>query len=71
MRSDIILTQSHANQYGGLEIYKTERNTVVMHRLYPEERAYADALNAHYRRGSRRIFGGITGKTEDMVPTVK
>ena len=65
----IILTQSHANQYGGLEVYKTERNQVLAHRLYPQERAYGDALSAHYRRGSRRIFGGITGKTEDMIPT--
>src|SRR5690349_15949242 len=25
----IILTQSHANQYGGLEVYKTSDNTVI------------------------------------------
>lgn len=65
----IILTQSHANQYGGLEVYKTDRNTVLAHRLYAEERAYGESLNEHYRRGSRRIFGSITGRTEDMVPT--
>lgn len=65
----IILTQSHANQYGGLEVYKTSSNTVISHRFYPKERAYNEALSLHYRRGSRRFFGGITGKTEDMVPT--
>jgi alkyl sulfatase BDS1-like metallo-beta-lactamase superfamily hydrolase len=65
----IVLTQSHANQYGGLEFYKTPENTVMAHRLYPEERAYHEALGAHYRRGSRRIFSGITGRTEELVPT--
>lgn len=65
----IILTQSHANQYGGLEIFKTPENSVIVHKLYPEERAYNESLSAHYRRGSRRIFGGITGRTEDMLPT--
>lgn len=65
----IVLTQSHANQYGGLEVYKTPDNTVIAHRIYPEDRAYSEALSEHYRRGSRRIFGGITGRTQDMIPT--
>ena len=65
----IVLTQSHANQYGGLEVYKTAENTVIAHRNYPEDREYSEKLSAHYRRGSRRIFGGITGRTEDIVPT--
>ncbi|PLK26627.1 alkyl sulfatase dimerization domain-containing protein [Novosphingobium sp. TH158] len=67
----IVLTQSHANQYGGLEIFKTSSNEVLAHRLYPEERRWNEALSEHYRRGSRRIFGGITGRTEDMVPTAE
>jgi alkyl sulfatase BDS1-like metallo-beta-lactamase superfamily hydrolase len=65
----IILTQSHANQYGGLEIYKTAHNTVIAHRNYPEDRCYGEALSAYYRRGSRRIFGQITGAVQDIVPT--
>ncbi len=64
----IVLTQSHANQYGGLEVYKTPDNIVIAHRLYPGERAYSEALSPHYRRGSRRIFGNIAGKSEDIVP---
>jgi alkyl sulfatase BDS1-like metallo-beta-lactamase superfamily hydrolase len=65
----IVLTQSHANQFGGLEVYKTKDNRVIAQRIYPEDRAYAQALDAHYRRGSRRIFGSITGATEDLLPT--
>lgn len=65
----IILTQSHANQYGGLEVYKQPDNCVIAHRIYSEDRSYGEALSAHYRRGSRRIFGGITGPTETLVPT--
>ena len=66
-----ILTQSHANQYGGLEVYKSPENTVIAHRNYPEDRRYSEALSPHYRRGSQRIFGGITGKGQDIVPTVE
>lgn len=65
----IVLTQSHANQYGGLEVYKSPENRVIAHRSYPEDREYEKALSAHYQRGSRRIFGEITGKVENIVPT--
>ena len=65
----IVLTQSHANQYGGLEVYKTPDNTVIAQREYPEDRRYYEALSAHYQRGSRRIFGQITGPVSDIVPT--
>lgn len=67
----IVLTQSHANQYGGLEVYKTPQNEVIAHKLYAQERQISEMLSQHYRRGSRRIFGGITGRTEDMVPTAE
>lgn len=65
----IILTQSHANQYGGLEVFKTTDNVVMAHRLYPQERAINQALSAHYRKGSRRFFGTITGRVSAMEPT--
>ena len=65
----IVLTQSHANQYGGLELYKTPENVVIAHRNYPEDRRYGEALAAHYRRRSRRLFGQITGRVADIVPT--
>src|ERR1700730_18615193 len=65
----IILTQSHANQYGGVEVYKTEENQVIAHHNYPKDRRYSEALGAHYGRGSRKIFGQITGPVENMVPT--
>jgi alkyl sulfatase BDS1-like metallo-beta-lactamase superfamily hydrolase len=65
----IVLTQSHANQYGGLEVYKTPENVVIAHRIYPEDRRYSEALSLHYRRGSRRIFGQISGPARDIVPT--
>ncbi|MDH4041880.1 MAG: MBL fold metallo-hydrolase, partial [Gammaproteobacteria bacterium] len=65
----IVLTQSHANQFGGLEIYKTSENQVIAHRNYPEDRRYTEALATHYRRGSRRIFAGMTGSTDEIMPT--
>jgi alkyl sulfatase BDS1-like metallo-beta-lactamase superfamily hydrolase len=67
----LVLTQSHANQYGGLEVYKTPDNVVIAHRNYPEDRRYNEALSEHYRRGSRRIFAGITGATREIVPTAE
>lgn len=65
----IVLTQSHANQFGGLEVYKTDRNVVLAHRNYSDERVLSEMLSEHYRRGSRRIFAGITGRTQDILPT--
>ncbi len=65
----IILTQSHANQYGGLEVYKTANNTVIAHQIYTEDRAYFQALSTHYQRGSRRIFSGITRGLQEILPT--
>jgi len=65
----IILTQSHPNQFGGLELYKTPDNQVIAHRNYPEDRRYTEALSAHYRRGSRRMFARITGPTQEILPT--
>jgi alkyl sulfatase BDS1-like metallo-beta-lactamase superfamily hydrolase len=65
----IVLTQSHANQYGGLEVYKTDDNRVIAQRTYVEDRRYSEALSPHYRRGSRRMFGQITGPTQAIVPT--
>lgn len=67
----IVLTQSHANQYGGLEVLKTPEVEVIAHRFYPGERECSESLSVHYRRGSRRIFGSITGRTEDMIPTAE
>lgn len=67
----IVLTQSHANQYGGLELYKTPENQVIAHRGYLEDRQYNDMLSPYYRRGSRRIFGEITGPVEAIVPTTE
>ncbi len=64
----IILTQSHVNQYGGLELYKTIENEVIAHRIYTDDLRYNALLADHYRRGSRRIFRGITGSAEDLLP---
>lgn len=65
----IILTQSHANQFGGLEVYKTTQNTVIAQHNYPAERKYFNALSEHYQRGSRRIFRSVTGPRKDILPT--
>lgn len=65
----IVLTQSHANQYGGLELYKTATNRVIAQSVYPDDRSYSQALDEHYRRGSRRVFSNITGNSEDLTPT--
>jgi alkyl sulfatase BDS1-like metallo-beta-lactamase superfamily hydrolase len=65
----IVLTQSHANQYGGLEVYKTPDNVVIAHKTYPQDRIYSELLGPYYRHGSGRIFGGITRNSGDITPT--
>jgi alkyl sulfatase BDS1-like metallo-beta-lactamase superfamily hydrolase len=67
----ILLTQSHANQYGGLEVYKTAGNQVIAHKTYAEDRLYSEALSPHYRRGSGRVFGGITRSVGEIIPTAE
>ena len=65
----IILTQSHLNQYGGLEVFKTADNVVIAHRNFPEARVYSKALRAHYAGITTRMWGPITGNAQDMQPT--
>ena len=65
----IVLTQSHANQFSGLEVYKTGDNQIIAHRNYVDERRYSRALEKHYKRGSRRIFSSITGPVDNIMPT--
>jgi alkyl sulfatase BDS1-like metallo-beta-lactamase superfamily hydrolase len=65
----IVLTQSHANQFGGLEVFKTPHNQVIAHRIYPQDRVYSQALQQHYQRGSRRIFSSVTGTKDNILPT--
>jgi alkyl sulfatase BDS1-like metallo-beta-lactamase superfamily hydrolase len=65
----IVLTQSHINQYGGLEVYKTPDNTVIAHRNYPEARRYGRALRAHFGRIAGKMWGPITGNALEMQPT--
>lgn len=67
----IILTQSHPNQFGGLEVYKTPDNQVIAHRIYPQDRVYSKALLDHYQRGSRRIFRSVIGPRENIMPTAE
>jgi alkyl sulfatase BDS1-like metallo-beta-lactamase superfamily hydrolase len=52
-------------------VYKTPDNHVIAHRNYPDDRRYSEALSAHYRRGSRRMFAQITGPTRDIIPTAE
>jgi alkyl sulfatase BDS1-like metallo-beta-lactamase superfamily hydrolase len=65
----IVLTQSHLNQYGGVEVFKTPEAQLVAHRLYPEGRAYADRLREYYGRRAGKIWTHITGNSEVMRPT--
>lgn len=67
----IILTQGHANQFGGLEVFKTDENQVIAQRTYPEDRSYNEALKVHYMRGSRRIFSNFISSQKEIVPTLE
>lgn len=65
----IILTQSHVNQYGGLEMFMTAQTRLVAHRLYPEGRAYAARLRGYYGRRGQKLWSTITGDADKMTPT--
>jgi glyoxylase-like metal-dependent hydrolase (beta-lactamase superfamily II) len=56
----IVLTQSHANQCDAVELFKTDDNTLIAHREWPEGRAYASRLRQYYGRRSAKLWGSIT-----------
>jgi alkyl sulfatase BDS1-like metallo-beta-lactamase superfamily hydrolase len=63
-----ILTQSHVNQYGGLEALMTSETKLVTHRNYPEGRAYAARLRGFYGRRGQKLWGAINGEARQMTP---
>ncbi|HEY3696004.1 alkyl sulfatase dimerization domain-containing protein [Phenylobacterium sp.] len=65
----IVLTQSHSNQYGAVEVFKGPETQLVTHRLYPEGRAYAAALRPYYRRRGMKLWASIGGEGAAAQPT--
>jgi alkyl sulfatase BDS1-like metallo-beta-lactamase superfamily hydrolase len=65
----VILTQSHVNQYGGVECFMEDGTKLVVHREYSASRSYAAALNEYYDRRNRKLWGSIVGGRKEMAPT--
>jgi glyoxylase-like metal-dependent hydrolase (beta-lactamase superfamily II) len=65
----IVLTQSHVNQYGAVEVFKGPQTRLVTHRNYPQGRSYAAALRQYYGRRSMKLWGSISGSAAAMQPT--
>lgn len=63
-----VLTQSHLNQYGGLEAFMTPQTKLVTHVNYPEGRAYASRLRAYYGRRGQKLWAAINGEGRQMTP---
>jgi glyoxylase-like metal-dependent hydrolase (beta-lactamase superfamily II) len=64
----IVLTQSHLNQYGGVETFKTPQTQLVTHRNYPQNHAHRKALGAYYRRRGLKLWGPIVGPQGEAKP---
>jgi glyoxylase-like metal-dependent hydrolase (beta-lactamase superfamily II) len=64
----IVLTQSHLNQYGAVEVFKAPGTKLVAHKNHLEGRAYADALRAYYGRRSMKLWGSISGASAPVQP---
>jgi len=65
----VILTQSHVNQYGGVELFMEEGTKLVAHREYVDGRTYWDELKAYYGRRSQKLWGKINKNLAGMAPT--
>jgi glyoxylase-like metal-dependent hydrolase (beta-lactamase superfamily II) len=63
-----VLTQSHVNQYGGLEAFMTPDTRLVAHRNYPDGRAYVARLRAYYGRRGQKLWAAINGERRQMTP---
>jgi alkyl sulfatase BDS1-like metallo-beta-lactamase superfamily hydrolase len=68
--SYIILTQCHANQFGGAMAMKDPGTQIIAQQRYPECRNYWKILHDFYARRSNKLWGKVLGKraqTEDLV----
>src|ERR1700722_12827116 len=64
-----ILTQSHANQFGGLESYLDRDTRLITHRRYADGRAYATRLRPYYSRRADKLWSSLTGGRAKRTPT--
>lgn len=67
--SHVILTQSHVNQYGGVECFMQDGTKLVTQRNYPEGRAYVARLQQYYDRRNEILWGPIVRANAEMRPT--
>lgn len=65
----VILTQSHVNQFGGVELFMEDGTKLVAHREYLDGRTYWDELKAYYGKRSQKLWGTINKNLARMAPT--
>ncbi len=65
----VILTQSHVNQYGGVELFMEAGTKLIAQREYVDGRTYWDELKDYYGRRSQKLWGTINKDVPGMAPT--
>lgn len=65
----VILTQSHVNQYGGVELFMEDDTKLITQREYVDGRTYWDELKAYYGKRSQKLWGTINKNLAGMAPT--
>jgi len=59
----IVLTQCHANQFGGAEAMRDPATKIIAQARYPECRQYWMWLDEFYRTRSGKLWGDVLGKS--------
>ena len=62
----IVLTQCHANQFGGAMAMKGPDTQIIAQQRYPECRQYWKILHDFYARRSNKLWGPVLGKRSNL-----
>lgn len=62
----IVLTQCHANQFGGAMDMKDSGTQIIAQQRYPKNRHYWQILHEFYARRSNKLWGSVLGKRADV-----
>ena len=64
----IILTQSHADHYGGLDTFREPGTKLICERRFPETLAYYQDLGPYNNPRGQKLWGGTTGTAPMKLP---
>lgn len=66
----IVLTQAHADHYGGVPVFRESTTRIITQRRFPDTCDYFRMLDPYLRRRSGKLWSGTIKGRDQAVPTV-